>query len=491
MGNRLPIDESIKAMQAAKSGERIELLLEPAVSALPTQEDTLSSQDFLAAWKESRTAAKSPGPPLGPVSGQVVVGGADFFNSTDTSAWVDTMEEAFNRFDTNNDGVLDKWEITAMIEAVGYQGPGENLAHDTLAIFGRYDLDRNGSISMEEFPALWKYIGGRYATVREMFSRYDTNNDGFLDETEVKALIESTEYQVTPSELRGAMSLFARMDANCDGKIDISEFPALWKHIGFAPLATIADASSTTPKFWSSPGGVGPFGTSKAPTGSSNLPAGPPSARPPLAGPPPGARRPSGAWVNTVEEAFNRFDVLGDGVLDQPKVAAMIESLGYPGRGIELSADAIRNFGQNGVIGLDEFPALWVHFGGSRFATVNDMFDRYDTNKDGHLDVQEVKALVESVGYQVDRGQLMDAMSMFKQFDTDHDGAIKVGEFPALWQHLGFRPLAADSESPPTVALSFAKLRGFLAGKSVDNSYQGPKSPRTSPRSAAPLPPGF
>jgi Ca2+-binding EF-hand superfamily protein len=498
MGKRLPIAESIKAMQAAKSGERIQLLLEPAISALPIQEGELSSPDFLAAWKESRTAAKPPGPPLGPVSGQVVAGGADFFNYTDTSAWVDTMEEAFNRFDTNNDGMLDKWEVTAMIEAVGYQGQGENLAHDTLAIFGRYDLDQNGTISMEEFPALWKYIGGRDATVREMFSRYDTNNDGFLDETEVNALIESTEYHVTPSELRGAMSLFARMDANGDGKIDISEFPALWKHIGFAPLAMIADTSSTAPKFWSSPAGIGPFTTSEAPTSSLNLPAGPPSAGPPPAGPPPAGppraapvRQPGGTWVDTLEEAFNRFDVLGEGVLDQPKVAALIESLGHPGRGNELAADAIHNFGQNGVIGLDDFPVLWAHYGGSRFATVSDMFHRYDTNKDGHLDAQEVKALVESVGYQVDRDQLMDAMSLFKQFDTDHDGAIKVGEFPALWQYLGFRPLAADSGPPPTVALSFAKSRGFLAGKSVDNSYPGPNSPRNSSRSAAPLPPGF
>jgi hypothetical protein len=87
------------------------------------------------------------------------------------------------------------------------------------------------------------------------------------------------------------------------------------------------------------------------------------------------------------------------------------------------------------------------------------------------------------LGYQVDRGQLMDAMSLFKQFDTDHDGVIKVGEFPALWHYLGFRSLAADSGPPPTVALSFAKSWGFLAGKSVDNSYQGPNSPRNSSRS--------
>ena len=67
-----------------------------------------------------------------------------------------TFLDAFDRYDTNNDGVLDSFEIAAMIDDLGYEIVNGNYA----PLFAKFDLDKNGTIEIDEFQDLWEHLRG-------------------------------------------------------------------------------------------------------------------------------------------------------------------------------------------------------------------------------------------------------------------------------------------------------------------------------------------
>ena len=73
---------------------------------------------------------------------------------------------------------------------------------------------------------------------------------------------------------------------------------------------------------------------------------------------------------------------------------------------------------------------------------MQDTFNRYDTNRDGVLDSNEIQAMIDDIGYEVDAQYVGGVMGIFGKFDADGNGKIDVGEFEALWNHLGGSPLA-------------------------------------------------
>ena len=83
------------------------------------------------------------------------------------------------------------------------------------------------------------------------------------------------------------------------------------------------------------------------------------------------------------------------------------------------------------------------------------VFDKYDRNRDGVLDADEVTAMIDDIGYEVDPSYVGGVMRIFGRFDIDGGGTIDMSEFPALWEHLGGPPLAAEAP-PPAAALPAA-----------------------------------
>ena len=169
----------------------------------------------------------------------------------------------------------------------------------------------------------------------------------------------------------------------------------------------------------------------------------------------------------TARAVFDKYDTNRDGVLDQDEVAAMIDSIGYEVDASYVSGvmEIFRKFDtdHNGTIELAEFPQLWEHLGGEALVVETDdtrataspaptpqhvaahggpqtaraVFDKYDTNRDGVLDQDEVAAMIDSIGYEVDASYVGGVMEIFGKFDTDHNGTIEMAEFPQLWEHLG------------------------------------------------------
>ena len=60
-------------------------------------------------------------------------------------------------------------------------------------MIGMFDRDRNGTISFQEFGALWKYVQDWQTT----FKSYDRDNSGSIDKNELKGALTSFGYRLS------------------------------------------------------------------------------------------------------------------------------------------------------------------------------------------------------------------------------------------------------------------------------------------------------
>ncbi len=63
------------------------------------------------------------------------------------------------------------------------------------------------------------------AEIREIFSHYDKNENGVIERSEFKALLDALEADLTDEEVQAGLDA---LDDNKNGLIDFDEFVAWW-----------------------------------------------------------------------------------------------------------------------------------------------------------------------------------------------------------------------------------------------------------------------
>jgi len=89
------------------------------------------------------------------------------------------LEEAFQLFSVSRDGLITGGEIKQLIESVG----GKMTEGEARALVRQADRDGDGAIDFSEFSRLWSDIRGEgeeEMEIREEFSRFDSDNSGFI-----------------------------------------------------------------------------------------------------------------------------------------------------------------------------------------------------------------------------------------------------------------------------------------------------------------------
>lgn len=186
------------------------------------------------------------------------------------------LRKAFKFFDTDASGDIDPDEFYAAMHAFGLEFTEDQV----LALFGYYDVDRDGALSYYEFidkvlesgfgldgpkpvpimVQLGPQIHGEKIVemktsmtesdiseqaCREVFDKFDVNKSGEIDVRELQQLTRSMGLSMDRESINNAMF---ELDRNRNGSISFDEFWLWWKE-----AAVCAGKSSAAPRTGGSP----------------------------------------------------------------------------------------------------------------------------------------------------------------------------------------------------------------------------------------------
>merc|ERR1719268_427943 len=144
---------------------------------------------------------------------------------------VSSVKDAFKKFDADGDGQISRQEVMQGASASGLKLSAEEV--DTLFILG--DKDNNGQIDFSEFAEIMipsaperivklKKCFRNRSEIESAFRRFDTNKDGAISFSELKAGLGSCGILFTEQEVE---TVFAVADRDGDGEVSLSEFVQL------------------------------------------------------------------------------------------------------------------------------------------------------------------------------------------------------------------------------------------------------------------------
>merc|ERR1719295_1173377 len=291
------------------------------------------------------------------------------------------VRAAFQRFDKNGDGALEKNELCDALKS-----SGESYSDvEVDAIFSLGDVDGDGEITLEEFVALMSPSAAQIVQklsknfknledVKEAFKQIDTNNDGLLSKEEMMSSVGNK------FDMEEVNAIFELGDVNGDGEIDIAEF------IGIMYPSAVEAAAQVSSNF---------------------------------------------RTIDDVKAAFKLLDKDGDGVIDKQEMA----SSGHRFNAAQVEAIfALGDINDDGVIDLNEFISVMcpsaltvVSRLRTKYKNINEVkkvFLSMDENKDGVLSKSEI---ADSGKYNA-----QEVEAIFILGDLNQDGDIDLEEFVGL-----------------------------------------------------------
>eukprot|EP00092_Neocalanus_flemingeri_P000651 GFUD01000693.1.p1 GENE.GFUD01000693.1~~GFUD01000693.1.p1 ORF type:complete len:3364 (-),score=1087.83 GFUD01000693.1:1093-10800(-) len=308
---------------------------------------------------------------------------------------VSDAKAAFQRFDINGDGVMDKEEMKQMMTSASGKKVSDGEVN---ALFQKGDLDGDGEVDMHEFirlmfPACSEGISKlqkSFANLNEVkaaFRKFDADGDGHITRQELKGVMA----KFSDSEVD---AVFALGDRDQSGGIDYVEFIAMM----------IPNSGSVLKKISAQ------FGSEKK-----------------------------------VMEGFKKLDADGDGAICKTELK---NGMRLSDQEVEI-VFALGDIDQDGEISLAEFVRLMCPAAESGLAKfrnafrniqeVISAFKRFDDNCDGALSQQELVAGIGSLGLNLSSAEVK---AIFTIADVNQDGEVNYTEFvSALY------PIAADGIS--------------------------------------------
>lgn len=124
--------------------------------------------------------------------------------------------KVFRELDTDDSGKLSRREVRAALSRLGLPTTPEFLE----PMFSEFNIDRDGVISFDEFM---EYAVRREQELRRVFDDLDSNCDGIIDETDIRAGLRKLGLRASNEKIT---SLIQKMDQTNDGIITFAEFQA-------------------------------------------------------------------------------------------------------------------------------------------------------------------------------------------------------------------------------------------------------------------------
>ncbi len=133
--------------------------------------------------------------------------------------------------------------------------------------------------------------------------------------------------------------------------------------------------------------------------------------------------------IEELREAFNLFDIDGNGTIDPKELKAAMQSLGFEAKNhtvYQMIADIDSN--GNGDIDFEEFLDLMtVKLGESDTKEdIQKVFNLFDDDQTGFITIQNLKRVAKDLGETMSDAELLE---MIERADSDRDGQIHFEDF--------------------------------------------------------------
>ena len=124
------------------------------------------------------------------------------------------LRNVYAEMDKDGSGRVEKAELQAGMLSLGLPSSDDFVSD----VMRNYDLDRDGSISFDEFS---RYVRTKERVIIKAFSAMDASGQGFLTETEIIRAVNAMGINATAKDARRMIRL---LDQNGDGTVSYAEF---------------------------------------------------------------------------------------------------------------------------------------------------------------------------------------------------------------------------------------------------------------------------
>ena len=139
---------------------------------------------------------------------------------------LDEFRDAFNAFDLDGGGSIDKVELGALFRSLGKSVSDTDMDN----LMAAADADGSGSVEFEEFAVLMAHLmqvtdsaTAQMETLKNAFSVFDADGSGSIDSSEMKRIMINLGESVEDADVNEIIDLF---DTDGDGQVDYDEFCA-------------------------------------------------------------------------------------------------------------------------------------------------------------------------------------------------------------------------------------------------------------------------
>ena len=136
--------------------------------------------------------------------------------------------------------------------------------------------------------------------------------------------------------------------------------------------------------------------------------------------------------AGNVRETFDKIDEDGNGLLDTTEIGHLLEGLGAPHSEEDIGhvMDEVDTDG-DGTISFEEFTVWYLSSEKRIRAEMRTLFNQFDQNENGAIEVGELKALLEELEHSVEDTQVEEAITLL---DDNQNGEITYEEFSKWYE---------------------------------------------------------
>ncbi|KAL9685072.1 hypothetical protein QQ045_022519 [Rhodiola kirilowii] len=136
----------------------------------------------------------------------------------------DEVQEVFNSFDANGDGLISSTELATVLKSLGTDSAPDEISR----MMDELDADRDGFVNLSEFTSFCKSesvagagCGINEGGMRDAFDLYDKNGNGLISAAELHQVFSKLGERCSVQDCE---EMIKSVDSDGDGSVSFDEF---------------------------------------------------------------------------------------------------------------------------------------------------------------------------------------------------------------------------------------------------------------------------